>query len=121
MSREQIRQAFKEAAETVFHGPVYTSRVTDNRDDNRYVSIYIDTGDVSLSSSGKSYESSIVVRYCQQRATDEDLDIQADLLVSAIESSVSVRQLVRKPLLTGFEYEPDGTHNGLNHIFRILY
>lgn len=121
MSRELIRQAFKDAVATVFTGPVYTTRITDNRDDNEYVSIYIEGGEVSRSSSGKAYDSDIVVRFCKQRATDEQLDIVSDQIVTAIESSQAVRQLVRRPLLTGFEYEPDGTHNGLNNTFRIMY
>lgn len=121
MSRELIREAFAAAVATVFQGKVYTTRMNDNRDDQEYVSIYIEDGDVKRNSSGKEFDSNIVVRYCKQRATDEQLDLVADQIVSAVESSPDVRQLVRLPLHTDFSYEPDSVHNGLNNTFRIIY
>tara|TARA_R110001599_G_scaffold100770_5_gene258101 strand:- start:3154 stop:3519 length:366 start_codon:yes stop_codon:yes gene_type:complete len=121
MSRESIRQAFKTAVASVYSGRVYTTRVTDNREDTEYVAIYIEDGEIGHNSTSKEYDSRIIVRYCKQRATDEALDAVADQLIAAVESHATVRQAVKRPILTGFDYEPDSTHNGLNHIFRILY
>ena len=122
MSREQIRQAFKSAVESVFlDKPVYTSRITDNRDDTEYVSVYIEEGDIDYNFSGSETESLITVKYLKQNAKDVELDDVAESILIAILNHDDVKQAVKRPRLTHFGYESDSTHNGLSHTFKILY
>lgn len=122
MSRESVRQAFKRAVQSVFVGTVYTSRVTDNRDDNEYVSIFIEEGDITHNFSGSETEARITVRYCKKQPVEDGvLDVVADQVIAAIAEFPDVLAVVGRPLLESFSYEPDSQHNSINHTFRVIY
>ena len=122
MSRETIRQAFKSAVESVYEGQIYTSRITDNRDDDEYISIYIEGGEHARNFSGIETEARITVSfYKKQPAEDSELDQVVDPIIDLIPGFPAVLSEVKNPLLESFGYESDGKHNGISHTFRVIY
>lgn len=124
MSREAVRQAFAEAARAAFAGDsskVYASRITDNRGDTEYISVYLEEGDVSQSFSGEQIEADLVVKYVKQSATDAQLDAVADAIRTEVRTNAQVADAVNRPIWTRFEYDMDASNPAINLIYRVMF
>lgn len=107
MSRESIRQAFKTAVESVFSGQVFTSRLNDLRETTEYVTIYIESGEISPNFSGFETTSDINIKYAKQNASDEELDQTMEDMITAILSSSAVQREAGNIVFSRFEYDDE--------------
>lgn len=122
MSREEVRQAFKAAAATVFTGSVYTTRSADNRDDTEYVSVYIRDGEVVHNFSGVETTASLAITYSKQNATDEQLDTISSAIEQAVPSNAAVLAAVKNVRFERFEYDEESSDiPSITLTYRILY
>lgn len=123
MSRESIRQALKNVVETVYAGPVFTSRTQDLSSETEYVNVYLVEGEFIRNMSGiTGTEAQLAVKFCKQNATDDDLDIVIEQIDEAIVLSNSLAALLNRPLLERFEYEEDTADiNGITYFYKVLF
>lgn len=124
MLREDVRQAFATAVKAVYtgdHSRVYTSRITDNRDDAEHISVYLKEGDVDQSFAGDEIEADLVIEYVKQGATDAQLDTLADAIVAQVKINAAVRAAVKRPLWSRFEYDRDASSPAIILEFRVIF
>ena len=122
MSREQIRQAFKSAVATIYSGAVHTSRVTDNRDSQEWVNIYLEEVVTGRNFSGVQSEAELAIKFSKQNATDSQLDAVASQIEAAILSNEGISTLVRNPLLQRIEYSTEeGEVPAIALIYKLIF
>lgn len=122
MSRRDVRNAFKTAISSVYTGPIYTSRLNDNRDDESFASVYINSGDLEHNFSNVETELELTIKYAENGATDDELDRMMDQIVDSIASSEIVKAAVGNPLLIGFDYDEESDDmSAIKYTYKVIY
>jgi len=122
MSRQTIREAFKTAIQKVYSGPIYQTRLTDNRNDPESVQIYLTSGDVETYTTFTETTADIVIEYAKQGATDTQLDAIADQIISTLLNDSDLKLEIKHCRFQGFTYEPqESGYQTISLTFRILY
>lgn len=122
--RKQIRDEIKAVIESVYNGVVITSRVYDVRDETEYVSVYFESGETEWDGLNNFTTATIVVSYFfSELVSDDDLDVVADSINSALEIADIAPNLMRGFLPDGFEYlsEQESAFSGISLRYKITY
>ena len=121
--RENVRQLFVTAIQTVYAGTVVSSRNIDARGWAEFVNVYLESGEHIYGFNYESATAELVVGVHKQGATDAALDAIGDAIVGAIETNVAIRTALVGVVHTGFSYTADdgGEVNSLTLKFEVRY
>lgn len=122
--RKAIRDAVKAIFQTVYSGPLYTSRTIDVRDDDEYVNVFFEAGATEYEGINSSTSGELVVSYnTKEQVTDDDLDLVADMLNQALADNDIAPNVIRGMLPAGFAYESEqeSAFTGINLLYTVYY
>lgn len=123
-NRKAIRDAIKAALQTVFAGPIYTSRYIDVRDETKFVNVYFEGGEIEFDGVRQNTTASVVVEYnTELDASDDDIDSVADALIQALETEPVATDIVQGFYPVAFEYLPlqESAFNTFVWRFTVIY
>ncbi len=122
--RKAIRDSVKAILQTVYSGPIYTSRTIDVRDDAEYVNVFFESGSTEYEGLRSSTGGELVVSYnTSKQVTDDDLDVVADMLNQALAENDVAPGVIRGMLPAGFAYESEqeSGFTGINLLYTVYY
>lgn len=124
LNREQIRQTVADVVTEVFTGPVFTGRYFDAREHSKYVSVFIESGNLIHGYTGYfATSATLVISIHATNVTDAKLDEIGDSIQAAISADTELKASIGGMLLDSFSYEDDERDGAqsLNLSYTITY
>lgn len=129
-NNKQIRNAVKDALQTVFSGEIYTTRAPDVREGaDKYLNVFLQSGDVDYNEGLVAESVSIltigvhIALVDGKSPTDDDLDELAESLLPAVPVHGILPEVIQGIVPTDFEYsdEEEGEYSSLFLRFNLHY
>lgn len=122
--RKIIRDAIVAAIKADFVAPIYCSRAVDGREDDNFVNVYFDSGDIEFDGLLTKTRATIVVSYHDRNAqSDDDIDASADFLNNILATADIAPDVIQGMVPAGFEYadERESSFSGIYLRYTIIY
>lgn len=106
--RKRFRDQIKALIQANYKGAVYTSRVTDARDLNEFVTVRMTAGEYESEGFELTKKANLqVVIYKRESQSDDQLDEIADQIEDALADESSLDESIHLLVPSGYEYQDD--------------
>lgn len=124
--RKAIRDALETHIRTIFQGTIGKTRNFDAKNENEYINIFMDDGEVVREGLDEPTHATVVIEYgvSQENAqipTDDDLDTVMDAVKSLI-SDTDFQDVARGVLYEGFDYpDSEDSFSKIQSVFTFIF